>query len=556
VTDPGASDDCLWLPVRSVTGRYSAWPADRPVPVGWQTIGLDTDRDSAFAVVAAQWTTGTSATPVSAADTADGRFFAVAAQQPHQTAVIQEGASYSYAELAELILTIRSGLWRLGLRPGEATGVCMGRSVEMIAVLIAVLGCGAAYVPMSESYPAARLECMASDVDVRCVVADASYHDRLAVLSCPVVTAQELCTAPRQHVPSSLSRPDGLAYVIYTSGSTGTPKGVEVENANLTRFLDATSQLLPATASNRVLFSTPLSFDIAGLEIFWPLVRGGCCLIAPSTWLLSTRTMAGLINTGNPSLVQATPTGWRLLLDAGARPGDDAVLLCGGEALPPTLAKRIAELPALSYNVYGPTEATIWATAARIEDGPVSIGTAMTHARTYVLDEQLRAVPEGTEGELYIGGPAVARGYRNRPRLTAERFLPDPAASPPGQPMYASGDIVRSVRGKLYWLRRRDMQVKIKGHRIELGEIETVAMSADGVAAAAAVVRPDESGSSSVWLYLESDQPAAGSGARQLLRERLPAAIMPARIIVLSSLPVTANGKIDRVALSKTSAPA
>jgi amino acid adenylation domain-containing protein len=554
MTEAVAPEHCLWVPVRSVFGRYSAWPAERAVPTGWQPAGSRADRDTAFALAAEHWAATRPALPAlspATLDTVDRRFFAVARQQPDRTAAVENGLTYSYAQLASLTTSIRGGLWRLGLRPGDVAGVCMGRSAEMIATLLAILSCGAAYVPMDGNYPAARLGFIADDVGLRCVVADPGYLDLLGSLGRPVVTTRDLRSAPGQELPPRSRRPGSLAYVIYTSGSTGTPKGVEVEHANLVSFLDAITELLPATAARQVLFSTPLTFDIAGLEIFWPLARGGSCLIAPSTWLMSATRLVKLINTAHPSLVQATPTGWRLLLDAGARPQPGSVVLCGGEELPAGLATVLARLPADSYNLYGPTEATIWALSARITEGPVTIGTAMSHVQAYILDDHLRPVPEGAEGELYLGGPAVTGGYRGRPRLTAERFLPDPSAPQPGQPMYASGDMARSIGGQLRWLRRKDTQVKVNGHRIELGEIETVALSVETVAAAVAVVRAaGQSGGSSVWLYLESDQPAVGACVQQLLRQRLPAAMVPARVIVLRTLPLTANGKVDRVALS------
>lgn len=543
-----------WLPVRSTLGCHSVWPCAQPRPAGWLAAGSGSGsgREVALDTAAANWSAESAAPATSeSTDTVDRRFFEHAHREPSRVAAIQGGTEYTYAELAALVTQMQSGLRTMGVRPDDIVGVCMGRSVDLLAVLLGVLSCGAAYVPMDSKYPAARLSFMARDVGVTCVVADAESSGRLSEIECPVTGVQELRTAEPQDMQASLSSPRGLAYVIYTSGSTGLPKGVEVTNANLTSFLDATSDMLPVGASKRVLFSTPLSFDVAGLEIFWPLTTGGICLVAPSTWLQNTRSLVKLIHDGAPTLVQSTPVGWRLLLEAGASPGADQIVLCGGEALPSPLAQQLADMAATSINVYGPTEATMWATNWTITDAQVLIGEAMAHARVYVLDEQLKPVGAGDEGELYLGGPAVARGYRGQMRLTAARFLPDPWSPEPGGRMYATGDVVRMIDGQLEWLRRDDTQVKFNGHRIELGEIEAVALAVEGVRAAIALIGKN-SGADALTLYLESDldEVLVRKRARQWLRQHLPAPMVPTDIHVLASLPLTPNGKVDRVDLS------
>lgn len=325
---------------------------------------------------------------------------------------------------------------------------------------------------------------------------------------------------------------------------------MEITHRNLTAFLAAIGEFLPREAVAKVLFSTRLSFDIAGLEIYFPLVNAGTCVISPESELLNARSLARLVNSVKPSLIQATPVGWRLLLDAGAQLASTQLALCGGEALPPSLAKRLASLPARFFNMYGPTEASVWSTAWPVQSGTPAIGTPLAHARVYMLDDYFGSVAVGSEGEAYIAGPAVARGYRGNPRLTAERFLPDPWSALPGGRMYATGDIVRVVNAELEWLRRSDDQVKINGHRIELMEIESVAAEVPGVLGAAAVVTGG-SDSPAITLYI-----AVGDSAPDMkglvaarLAEALPPVMIPRHIRMAQELPLSVNGKIDRLSL-------
>ena len=483
----------------------------------------------------------------------DGRFLRAGAREPDSIAVLHGDRSTSYAELAELTARVRSGLVRRGVRRGDTVGVCLARGPELLAVLLGVLSAGAAYVPLDPHYPGERLGFLARDAALAVVVAGRDHNEGLAGLAVPVVPADQFLAAPEDTPRREPVRhgQDDLAYVIYTSGSTGRPKGVEVTHGNLAAFLDAMTNLLPADAGARVLFNTRLSFDIAGLEIFLPLTTGGTCVVAPETWALSARATARLINSTSPTLVQATPVVWKLLLDNGVRLAPGQTALCGGDVLPSALARRLAQLPVPAINLYGPTEATIWATAWRITSGRPMIGRPLDHATVYVLDSAGQPVPGGVEGEAYLGGAAVARGYRGRPALTAARFVPDPWSDRPGARMYATGDIVRIIDGEIEFLRRRDTQVKINGNRVELGEIESVAEAVAGVRGAVAVV------TGGLRLYVESDVDT-DTGRRALrdalaarLVEALPPVMRPEGIEIVTALPVTANGKLDRGALTR-----
>ena len=544
-----------WSPVASDLGYVSLWPAGRRLPAGWCELGPPTDRAAALqaAVSASNHAGGAAAGPPRRSlgiDTVIARFARQARRSPDKPAVIDADAVYTYGQLEARARGVQTALTDMGIVSGDTVGVCMDRSADLVAVLLGILSSGAAYVPLDGSYPEGRLRFMSADARLAVIVSGPRYIQRTSATGVPVLGIADIASSAGTGGRLNPGEPDSLAYVIYTSGSTGEPKGVEATHRNLAAFLDAMAMLLPTSAAARVLFSTQISFDIAGLEIFFPLTMGGACLVAPHTWLLDRRSLTDLINSAAPSLVQATPVGWRLLLDGGARFTGGQVALCGGDALPPSLAARLAEIPAAAFNMYGPTEASVWATAWPIESADVAIGTGLAHARVHVLDEDLVPVPDGVEGQAHIGGPAVAHGYRARPRLTVDRFIPDPWAMTVGERLYATGDIVRQVNGRLHWLRRGDTQVKVNGNRIELGEIESVATGLSGVRAAVAVVGHTLE-RAALQLFVEStdDGETLRRRLRARLRELLPPAMVPQRIVVMDALPLTPNGKVHRAAL-------
>lgn len=479
----------------------------------------------------------------------DHRFRSAVAVAPEAPAIIDGDAVWTYAELDATVDAVAWRLAQLGVGPGCTVGVCMDRSAAMLAILLGVLSRGAAYVPLDTSYPSDRLNFMADDAGTVCVVVDEKYLPKFSSASQPIVEAPAVTARSGGIPPRVTANADTLAYIMYTSGSTGRPKGVEVTVANLLSFLDAMSKLLPAGSERLVLFSTRLGFDIAGLEIYHPLLNGGACLVARDTYLFNARHVVSLIERHRPSLVQATPAGWRLILEAGARFSTEQVLLCGGEALPPKVAAQLASSPAVAYNMYGPTEASVWATYWQIVEGPVLIGRALAHCHTYVLGDDGEPVAEGGEGELFIGGPAVARGYHNAPELTSSKFVPDPwTDSTSATRMYATGDIAREVGGELQFSRRKDTQIKLHGHRIELGEIEAEAADVAGVRTAVAFI-VDHAEHPALHLCVAADDVDGASGIadaiRRRLRERLPRAMWPHNITVVRELPLNDNGKVD-----------
>ncbi|MFG1811489.1 amino acid adenylation domain-containing protein [Streptomyces sp. NPDC049040] len=466
---------------------------------------------------------------------------AAADAAPDAVAVSGEGGTLTYRELVAAAHRIGHGLRRRGVGSGDVVGLCAHRHVELVAGLLGILAAGAAYLPLDPASPPARLELIATDAGTKLVL---GHADALADLGVPPVELLHLDGlagfAAEPETPPATTDPDGLAYVIYTSGSTGRPKGVEVGHAALVNIVAAIGELIGSRPADRWLNLTTLSFDISGLELFAPLTTGGRVVVAADAAVREGGALARLIDGAGITHVQATPSSWQLLLDAGWT-GAPVTALCGGEALPLPLARRLRPLVGRLVNVYGPTETTIWSTAAEIPADPdrVTIGAPLANTTLQVLDARLRPLPLGVPGELCIGGAGLARGYRGRPELTAERFVTDPA----GRRLYRSGDLVRlGADGQFDFLGRSDDQIKLRGHRIELGEIERTLLDAPGVEQAAVAVRDGE-----LTAFL------VGSGVPASIRAhvaaRLPRYMIPRDFHRLDGLPRTFNGKLDRAAL-------
>lgn len=528
-----------WPPAYSARAADSRWPADRALPAGWS-------RQPATAGRADPGSSG----DVFARPGLHDAVLAMAARRPDAPAVRQGDAALSYRELAAATLAAADRLRRAGVGRGHTVGLHARRTPDLVVAVLGVLACGAAYVPLDPAYPIQRLTAIGAESRLALLLTDGPPDDLEGVVA-PAVGDLGVGTVAGNVGPRAWSRSATAApaYVMFTSGSTGRPKGVVVSHDSMLTFLDAMTELLPAQAADRVLVSTRLSFDIAGLEIFLPLVRGGVCVLAEETRLPRPAQLADLVGRTHPTLVQATPVVWRMLLKADVRIDADATVLCGGEALPPDLAEALAGLRcAAAYNLYGPTEATVWATAWPVRSGaPVRIGTCLRHAHTYVLDDRLDPVVPGQEGELYLGGSAVSAGYLGRPELTSVAFLPDPFSATAGLPMYATGDVVRERDGQLEWVRRNDSQVKVQGNRIELGEVERLATACDGVAAAAAAVVAS-GGDGELHLFLVPDGAGApdARAVRAELARALPPSHVPRHVHTLDALPLTENSKVDR----------
>ena len=451
-------------------------------------------------------------------------------------------------------------------------GLCVERSPEMVVGLLGILKAGAAYLPLDPNYPRERLAFMLSDAGAPVLVTQQALLDRLpAEASAAIVRLDAdgpLIARQPATVPAVTPDPRNPAYVIYTSGSTGTPKGVMVTHEALNNFLGAMGERLPLVPDDRLLAVTTIGFDIAALELYLPLLRGACAVIAPRETVQDARALARHIAKTHATVMQATPTLWQSLLSESGDALPDLkglTMLTGGEALSGELARALRGRGRELVNLYGPTETTIWSAVMlldgmTVEDGAPHenaeappIGRPIWNTRAYVLDSGLEPVPAGVVGELYIAGLGLARGYLNRAGLTAERFIADPHGGA-GSRMYRTGDLARwRSDGVLEFLGRADAQVKLRGFRIEPGEIEALLVRQAGVAAAAVVARADGASDGEPRLvgYVV---PAAGAAPdvaqlRAALSAALPDYMVPSAFVVLDRLPLTQNGKLDRRAL-------
>jgi natural product biosynthesis luciferase-like monooxygenase protein/amino acid adenylation domain-containing protein len=449
-----------------------------------------------------------------------------AACTPAATALVFEGTSLAYGDLNAQANRLAHHLIALGVRPDSRVAIALPRGIDMVVALLATLKAGGAYVPLDPDYPTERLAYMLTDSSPCVLVTDSATRHALGDLPDSLAVLPLDADRSRQWLPATNPDPAALgltsshlAYVIYTSGSTGQPKGVMVEHQQVVNFLGSMARKPGVDARDTVLATTSLSFDIAGLELYLPLSLGARLVLVPREVTQDGTALAQLIDASSATVMQATPATWRMLLEAGWQPRRELKLLCGGEALSRQLADTLLAPGGELWNLYGPTETTIWSTAEQMVAGQVgvTIGRPIANTHIYILDAAGAPVPVGVLGQLYIGGGGVARGYLRRPDLTAERFVPDPFGEP-GSRMYKTGDVARwRPDGSIEFLGRNDHQVKIRGFRIELGEIETALAHHPGVSAVAVMAREHAPGDSRLVAYVvpRADDDAAASDDAQ-----------------------------------------
>ena len=487
--------------------------------------------------------------------TLTGLIEAQTGRTPQRIAVECAGRTLSYAALDRRATAIAQALQARGIGRGDRVGISMPRSEHMLAALLGVMKSGAAYVPLDPSYPAERLRYMAEHAQLRIVLgwtpatlppAVAAGRELLAVAGIAVDAPPPAAALPE------LAASD-LAYVLYTSGSTGQPKGVCIAQRSLVNLLTSMRTQPGIDADDVLCAVTTLSFDIAGLELYLPLLAGARVLIATDEQQRDPPALLQLLGERGASLLQGTPALLRLLVEHDhQRVLQGLRLLVGGEALPRELANTLAGRCRELWNMYGPTETTIWSSLMRVlpGTGPVPLGHPVAHTRLHVLDAQGQPLPEGETGEVWIGGDGVADGYLFRPELTAERFRPDPFAAD-GSRMYCTGDLGSLRLGVLYFHGRTDQQVKLRGYRIELGEIEAAARAVPGVREAVAQLCHFAEGDARLVLHAVADTDDATLAARlrEQLQQQLPSYMLPQHVEWLAALPLTPNGKVDRQAL-------
>jgi len=535
---------------------------------------------------------------------------------PHAVAVVFEDQELTYQQLNEKSNRLAYHLRYLGVGPDTLVAIAVEKSLEMIIGLFAILKAGGAYIPLDPRYPKERLSFLLKDTKAPILLTQPFLKDLFKLYPghiCSLSYNQEKSSLRVQDISRSsqqehdidleqytsdnlpsLSTPQHLAYVIYTSGSTGQPKGVAVEHKSLCHLLLYFKDLLSFTPQDHMLSLAELTFDIFGLELYLPLFSGAKTTIVPYKTAQDPHLLTLLTQKVQPTFIQATPSTWKMIVDTPLRVSFPLTLLCGGESLPPKIAQELFLISSSVWNVYGPTETTIWSSCTLLSAGePVSIGKPIANTQIYILDHQMNPLPVNVRGEVYIGGEGLARGYWNRPDLTAEKFVPNPFVSEKDQKMgknlrlYRTGDLARYLPdGNIDFLSRIDNQVKIRGFRIELGEIESTLQNHEDVIQAIVMAREDESDASNnsdnsnhkklvayvvlpekkiASLVVESalsspagnffsvlkgeSLPCVTENLRTHLAQFLPDYMIPSFFVYIDKVPLTSNDKVDRKAL-------
>lgn len=474
---------------------------------------------------------------------------------PKKQAIKFTGTEISYENFGQQVNQLAHHLREQGVFPGTIVGVSLPRSIELVVTLSAIMQCGASYLPLDPNYPDQRLEFMLTDSGAEFLIT-ATAFSFASETNTSIMSVEDLFSKLSQFPATPLPlmvQNDQVAYLLYTSGSTGKPKGVPITHKNLVNFLYSMLHEPGIKENDKLLSITTISFDIAGLELFLPLLKGATLVIANDETARDSRLLLEVLQEEAITILQATPTTWQMLLDAGWEKPLALKALCGGEALPMALAKNILMRVNELWNMYGPTETTIWSAIRQIvqEDDLIAIGHPIANTQLYILNEQGLLVTPGTIGEIAIAGDGVAKGYWKRPDLTSEKFIPNPFETTIDNTLYRTGDLGRLLpTGELQCLGRIDQQVKIRGHRIELGEIEDALDSLEEVQTSVVLVHADRLVAHIVPMEMERLSKNHVQAWKKNLAEQLPAHMVPQEFNLFKTFPTTLNGKIDRKALS------
>ena len=472
---------------------------------------------------------------------------------PDAIAIVAGEVQLTYQQLSESSNRLAHQLREMGVKRGSLVGLCLDRSPDLWIALLAVWKAGGAYLPLDPEFPSDRLAFMLEDSAAAVLVTQSlllsSLPSNVPALVCLDRDRQWL-EGDGAKPPNAAVSPDDLAYVLYTSGSTGRPKAVQIGHRALVNLLSAMQYEPGMTASDRLLAITTFSFDMAGVELYLPLVSGARIVIASRATAVDGSALSEMLKNEEITVLQGTPTTWRILLESGWRGTPGPKIMCGGEALTPSLAEQLLATGAEVWNLYGPTETTIWSTLTRLSPpvDQISIGRPIANTQVYVLDEYGHPVPPGVAAELYIGGDGLGRGYLGRDELTAERFVY--SAFHNGKRLYRTGDLARRLpNGALECKGRIDHQVKVRGYRIELGEIEAALEKQPGVSQAIVVVREDRVDDPQLTAYLTCNFVPDPVALRKELLSFLPEYMAPSAFVQLEKFPLSPTRKVNRKAL-------
>jgi amino acid adenylation domain-containing protein len=478
-----------------------------------------------------------------------------AKHNPDTLAIETSNGKITFGELEKLANRCANALIEKGVGRGQLVGISLTRNVNLIASILGVLKTGAGYVPLDPGFPQDRLDYMIESSTPKILITEESLAPRFThggekLLISHIIQESRFDRA----IPEVHNELTDTIYVIYTSGSTGNPKGVQLTHGSVTNFLLSMKEKIGFGMNDKILAVTTLSFDIAVLELFLPLITGGGIYLATSSEAMDGNSLKNILENKDVSVMQATPSTWRLLLASGWKGNKKIKILCGGEAFPIDLAKTLVPICNEVWNMYGPTETTVWSACKKLSftNECITIGCPIANTSLYILDDNRFMKPIGATGELFIGGYGLARGYFGREDLTHERFMADPFI--PGEKMYATGDLARFTHnGEVECLGRNDGQVKVRGYRIELGEIEAELQKVPGINVAAVITSEYRPGDVRIFAYYSSENSSVIEERllRESLSKKLPVYMIPSHFTHMLEIPKTLNGKIDKKALPK-----